>query len=123
MEAGLGRIAEQVRARAPQARLMFVQYMPMVPLVGCELVPLTAPELSAARKVAERLKAITAKVASKWQVDVIDPADDGVAHDPCALDAWASGFPLPGGSTFVPFHPNLSGMTALSNKIDMVLGK
>jgi lysophospholipase L1-like esterase len=123
MEAGLGEIASQVRKRAPMARLMFVQYVPTVARSACLAVPLNADELAAAIVMADRLKAVTAKLARIWGADVVDPAGDGTAHDPCAAEPWATGFPLPGGSPFVPFHPNLAGMTAIANEIDRVLGK
>ena len=116
LQSGLNRIAQEVRRRAPRARLVFVQYVQIVP-VGpvCRAVPIDNAGLTQVRAIQQRLAAITAATARQWRADVVDPVEQGTTHDPCAIAPWATGFPTPQRPPFVPFHPNHEGMTAIAD--------
>jgi len=122
MEAGLNAITADVRRRSPDARLVFVQYVSLLPDEGsCPAVPISAEGQAVVRAIATRLARTTAHVAARWGATVIDPADDEAAHDPCSGDPWATGFPLADGPAFIPFHPNLAGMTAIARRAEQLL--
>lgn len=59
-EAGLTAIAAEVRRRAPRARLVFVEYLTVVPGgTGCATVPLSPATAALARETADRLTRLT----------------------------------------------------------------
>jgi len=118
----LDRMAGEVRRRAPRAQLVFVQYVQMVPLRGsCAAVPISPVGLATVRAIQGRLLKVTARVARQWHARIVDPREPGAAHDPCSAAPWASGFPDGKGAPFVPFHPNLSGMTAIADRLDRIV--
>jgi lysophospholipase L1-like esterase len=116
LEAGLNQIAQEVRHRAPGAKLVFVKYVQMIPAgAACAAVPISRSGLAQVQVIQRRLAAVTDAVARKWAAGVIDPVETGAAHDPCANAPWATGFPTPQDPPFVPFHPNHAGMTAIAD--------
>jgi lysophospholipase L1-like esterase len=119
---GLDRTAQEVRHRAPQARLVFVQYLRIVPAGDtCGAVPIDDAGLAQVRGIQRRLASITTATARKWRAIVIDPVERNVAHDPCSSAPWATGFPTPDAPPFVPFHPNHAGMGAIANLLARTL--
>ena len=122
MEAGLQAIASAVKLRSPNARLAFVQYVPLVPETGgCAALPISADEMGIARQIALRLASVTAGVASRTGALLVNAATDGRAHDPCSNEPWATGFPGPNDTELVPFHPNLAGMSAIARVLQKEL--
>ena len=77
--------------------------------------------MDAAHQIATRLATVTALVAKRARVLVIDANKDGQPHDPCSNEPWATGFPSQGGAEFVPFHPNLAGMSAIASALQKEL--
>ncbi len=118
-EAGMQRIADEVRRRAPKVRLIFVQYIGLVPKAApCATVPLDAAAMQVARNTAARLAQMTSDVAKRNGAEVLAVADLSKEHDACAPTPWAYGFiPLTSGAGFAPYHPNLDGMTAVADAL------
>jgi lysophospholipase L1-like esterase len=119
--AGLNAIAVEVTRRAPNARLVFVQYLTLVPDGAlCATIPLSADAAGQARKTAARLAKLTETVARRSGAEVLQIADISARHDVCASTPWVTGF-VPAQPTtaagFVPFHPNLAGMTAVAEAL------
>ena len=123
VEAGLQELARQVRLRSPRARLIFVDYITVMPNDElCPLTPLTAEAASTARKVAARLAKLTAQVARESGSELLRISELSRPHHACAPDPWITGFQPPLGSEqFIPYHPNLAGMTAVANELDAML--
>ena len=124
VEAHMTEVAAEVRARAPEARLVFVDYPTVLPEMGvCELTPLSEEEADAARDIAYRLEEITARVAAAAGADLVRASALSRAHDACADDAWMIGFPptLAENPTLAPYHPNLDGMTATADALEQLL--
>lgn len=118
LSTAMKRIADEVHARAPAARLVFVDYLTVLPTAGqCAATPMSANEANAARAIAKRLAALTAAVAKASGATVIRASELSKTHDACSNTAWINGFPLPGQARFVPYHPNLKGMTAVADAI------
>jgi lysophospholipase L1-like esterase len=118
-EAGLTAIAAAVRARSPKAKLIFVDYLTVLPSRGgCSAVPLSPAALGQSRETAARLARLTAKVTARSGATLIRASKLSVQHNACAAQPWTTGITAPpGGGAFVPYHPNLAGMTAVAEAI------
>lgn len=120
-EAGLVAIAAEVARRSPQARLVFVQYLTLVPEGPvCSLAPLSSAAADKARKTAARLAKLTETVALKSGAEILPIAAISAGHDACAPKPWATAFVPTNPATakgFVPYHPNLDGMTAVADAL------
>lgn len=115
-------IAKEVRRRAPDARLVFVDYLTILPVTGtCDATPLLPSEADASRETARRLAGITAKAAADNGADVVKSSELSTGHDACSSDAWMNGYPVLGGGA--AYHPNAKGMTAIADALDKRLWK
>jgi hypothetical protein len=102
--------------------LLFVDYVSVLPETGgCKAAPLPAADAKQARATAARLAQLTAAVAKDTGSTLVRVSSLSRGHDACAADPWVTGFPQPGGAFFVPYHPNLAGMTAVASAIDRTL--
>jgi lysophospholipase L1-like esterase len=112
------RIAAEVHRRAPEARLVFVDYVSLLPQgAPCARTPVSAGQAAALRAVAERLSAETASAAQRAGAGVIQASALSRGHDACAAEPWASGYPAhtPGE---VPYHPNFAAMTSIAEALN-----
>jgi lysophospholipase L1-like esterase len=121
LEANLRAVAALVRNRAPQARLMFVDYITVVPPAGsCASLGLSAAEASLMRERAARLSALTAKVAAETGADLIQASKLTESHDVCSPEPWAWGFVSAAERTqsgAVGFHPRPEAIVAVAQAI------
>ena len=121
LEPNLREIAQKVRQRAPQARLLFIDYITVVPDAGtCADLALSEDEATALRSRARRLAALTARVAAENGADIIQASALSHGHDVCSKQPWAWGFVPnynPATAQSVPFHPRLEGTTAIAQAI------
>lgn len=118
----LSTLVDQIRARAPHARILFVDYMTVLPARGScfAAAPLTPSQITAANGVATRLSAITRAVAADKNTLFVAASQVTAGHDLCAKDPWLFGFqfnsiPL----TWGPFayHPNEKAMQAIATAV------
>ncbi|MFF5565995.1 SGNH/GDSL hydrolase family protein [Streptomyces sp. NPDC012623] len=115
-------VLDAVRARAPQARVLLVNYQTILPAAGggpgatpCPGVPLTDAQLSFERGVADRLAAATATAANLAGATLIDIATASRGHDACAGDPWIEKYTVAAGRA--SYHPKEAGMTAIAGLI------
>lgn len=126
LEAALDSLAKDVRRRAPAARIVFVDYLAVLPEGAlCARAPLSPEAAAQGRETAARLARLTAHVAKRNGADVLAAsALSQGRHDACAKVPWMAGFVAPDASpAFVPYHPNLAGMTAIADALDRKLGR
>jgi lysophospholipase L1-like esterase len=126
LEAHLRAIADGIHQRAPHARIVFVDYVQLVPASGscADRLPLTAAQLAQARADEDRLAAMTAKVARETGSDLLEASVLSRGHDVCATDSWI--FPLefpPHLTDFAPlaYHPNVEAMQAIASALDRLV--
>lgn len=120
MQDGLRRIADAVRARAPSALLVFVDYPTVLPATNtCAATPLPDGAADRSRATAARLAAATAEVAREKGARLIQASDLSRDHGVCAADPWMVGYPAAPGAA--PYHPNLAGMNAVAEALDKAL--
>ena len=120
-EAGLSAIAAEVSRRSQRARLVFVEYLTVVPNgKSCDTIPLSSEAAQKGRDTAARLARLTEKVALRSGAEFLPVASLSQGHDACAKTPWVTGFvpAVPAsGKPFVPYHPNLDGMTAVADAL------
>ena len=113
LERNLREIAARVRSDAPKARLIFLDYVTIVPDTPCTAVPLPAEKIALMRDVAARLAEVTATVARGSHADLVPAGALSRSHTPCDAEPWSMGAPGTGDGT--PWHPNEAGMRAIAN--------
>lgn len=124
VEISLTHIIQEIRRRSPHARIIFVDYLTVLPEgPPCDQTPVTPEGAEAARTTAARLERLTAKVARENDAEVVAASDmSRQQHSACATVPWMAGFIPPKESrSFVPYHPNLAGMTAIAEALDRKL--
>ena len=122
--ASLELIADEVGQRFPQARLVFVGYLTVLPVgTTCPSVPVSDEVLAEAGRKAEALSELTAGVALRKGALFLDAGALSIEHNACAPDPWTSGFPNTSESgPGAPFHPNAAGMAGVATALDRLLG-
>lgn len=119
-----GRIQNVVKAVhkiSPQARVLLVNYMTVLPDSGtCTGVPLTASQLAYERTVASRLADATAAAATVTGATLVNVAAASHGHDACASTPWVEKYkPASGRATY---HPNEAGMKAVASLVKYMIG-
>jgi lysophospholipase L1-like esterase len=126
LEAHLRAIADGIHQRAPHARIVFVDYLKLVPDSGScpDRLPLTESQLTQARAAEGQLAAMTAKVARETGSDLMQASALSRGHDVCTADSWV--FPIefpPHLSDFAPlaYHPNAEAMRAIADALNKLI--
>lgn len=115
------RIVAEIRARAPAARVVFVDYQTILPpSVLCEATPLREADAAAIREIERRLAAITADAARNSGSELFTASRLSIGHDACAAEPWIDGAvaSTPGAAGY---HPNLAGATAVAAALEQML--
>jgi lysophospholipase L1-like esterase len=110
-------VGTAVRRRAPQARVMFVDYLTLLPAAGVPAAPLSAEHTELGLLIATRLEEATAEAAQATGCAVVRAGQASRDHHAWSPDPWtvAAGWPLPWRPA--PFHPNALGMRAVADLI------
>lgn len=120
LEANLREVASQVRLRAPNARLVFVDYVTLVPAAKtCAAVPFSQANAMVMRQTGAKLAEITAKVAREVHADLLAAGALSQTHTPCDPEPWSMG--APGSGSGAPWHPNAAGMHAIADALTLKL--
>jgi lysophospholipase L1-like esterase len=120
------KIVDGIRQRSPSARIVFVNYLTLLPQTGAcpDKLPLNTDELEKSRSVAARLAAITQTVANQTGSDLLKASDLTKGHDVCSSDPWVNGFQFdeaPVAFAPVPYHPTAQSMQAVADALDRML--
>jgi lysophospholipase L1-like esterase len=119
--AALRRVGETVRSRAPRARVVFVDYLSLLPPHGIPAPPLTELDADLGRYVAQRLEEITASSAAAADCEIVRAGTASRAHHAWSPEPWTMG----AGNTVAallnrrpaPFHPNAAGMRGVADLV------
>ena len=112
------RIAAEVFRRAPDARLVFVDYLSLLPEGRpCAGTPVSLEQAEMLRATARRLEEATAVAASRAGAGLIRASALSRGHDVCDAEPWTSGYAAEGKGP-VPYHPNRDGMRAVAEALD-----
>lgn len=114
---GLVRIVNGVRGRAPQARVLLVDYLPVFgdSTTAGPGVPLTQSELEHFRGVAAALSAAYAEAARRTGADLVPASVYRSSHEAGSPDPWVNVLRLKALAS--SFHPTPAGMQAMADAI------
>jgi lysophospholipase L1-like esterase len=121
--AALRAVGTAVRQRAPRARVIFVDYLTLLPAAGAPAAPLSNEHTELGRFVAASLEEATAQAAQATGCGVVRAGQASRDHHGWSPDPWvvAAGWPLPWRPA--PFHPNAAGMRAVADLISAHTGR
>jgi lysophospholipase L1-like esterase len=110
-------VGTAVRRRSQRARVVFVDYLTLLPPAGLPAAPLSAAEAELGRHVGARLEEATAAAAEETGCQVVRAGQASRNHHPWSADPWTvgAGWPVPWRPA--PFHPNAAGMRAVADLI------
>lgn len=109
---------EKIREKAPNARIVLVGYLRLIPEKGgCTTPGLDAAYAGPAAAAQDALTAALEAAAKRASVEYISISDLSTGHESCAGDdAWVNGLKTaPGDGAFL--HPNAAGMRAVAGAI------
>lgn len=110
----LGAVGAAVRRRAPNARVVFVDYLTVLPPDGQKAAPLSSADADLGRHVAARLEESTAAAAQATGCELVRAGQASREHHAWSPDPWTVGAVLPLPWRPAPFHPNAAGMHAVA---------
>jgi len=116
LEANMVEIARQVRSRAPKSRLVFVDYISIIPSgAACPAVPMSPANAATMRQISARLAEVTAKASREGGAKLFGAGKLSQGHTACDPSPWSVG--APGSSPGAPWHPNAAGMAAIADAL------
>ena len=121
LEANLRAIVRRVKARAPRARVVFVQYVALVPERPCDGANLPADKAQAAREIGRRLAEVTARAARAEGGEVLEMDTLSRGHGPCDAAPWSFGTQAVAGEGMV-WHPTGAAHAAIAALLAERLG-
>ena len=113
-------VGSALRQRAAGARVLFVDYLTLLPAAGAPAPPLSEADADLGRHVAATLERITADAAAATGCEVVHAAAASRDHHAWSAEPWTTrparyGVPLPGRPA--PLHPNGAGMSAVAELV------
>ena len=112
----LKEVGRTLRQRSPQAKVLFVDYLTLLPPTGAA-PPLSDVEVALGRRVADTLERLTGEAAAATGCEWVRVAEASREHHAWSAEPWTTkpGFPFPGRPA--PLHPNAEGMRAVADLV------
>ncbi len=122
LEAALNSIAQDIARRGPGARLVFVQYLTVVPQTLCAATDITPNDAANSRAIGRRLAQITARVAAANGALLLAADRPSRKHTSCAKDPWSHGFHAGyDARQGAAWHPAPAGHAAIAKQLAALL--
>jgi len=114
-------LLDEIRRRAPQARIVVVTYPTVLPPDGtCAQLGIGDRDAAIMRGVAGQLAQVTRDAAQASGAIIVDMASLSNDHNACSTAPWVNGaMPAQGAA----FHPTLAGATATAQHILLALNQ
>jgi lysophospholipase L1-like esterase len=118
----LKEVGRTLRQRAPRAKVLFVDYLTLLPPDG-PAPPLSDVDVALGRRVADTLERLTGEAAADTGCEWVRAAEASREHHAWSSGPWTTrwGLPIPGRPA--PLHPNAEGMRAVADLIVTVVGR
>jgi lysophospholipase L1-like esterase len=110
-------VGYEVRRRAPQAKVMFVDYPALLPPHGTPAPPLSDADADLGRHIADVLARAAAEAAEETGCDVVRSSEASREHHAWSDEPWTTRFGLPWPGRPAPLHPNEAGMRAAADLV------
>lgn len=122
LDSNLRAISLAVRQRAPQARLVFIQYVTLLSAQPCDRETIAPADAAVGGRIAARLAKITAQAAQASGAAVLASDTLSRSHTPCSAVPWSNGlFPGYAIAKGAPWHPNAAGHVAITDELALLL--
>ncbi len=106
-----------IRAKAPDATVVLVGYLRLVPDSGtCVGLPLAAGDYAEGRRISEALDAALQRAARRTGTTYVDMYAASEGHDICSDDPWVNGS-VTDRQKALAYHPFAAGMRADAREI------
>jgi lysophospholipase L1-like esterase len=119
LPAKLAGLVDAVRHRAPQARVVLVDYLTVVPEQASAALPMSEEHRLLCAGIGRRLDEATAAAARESGADLVTASQLSRDHAVGSAEPWVTGWVfgdlLAGGVG--PYHPNAAGMRAVADAI------
>ncbi len=116
----LKEVGRTLRQRSPRAKVLFVDYLTLLPPPGTPAPPLSDADVATGRHIADTLARLTAEAAADTGCGLVRVAEPSLEHHAWAADPWTQKFGLPVPGRPAPLHPNATGMRMVA---DLVVAK
>jgi lysophospholipase L1-like esterase len=115
----LKEVGRVLRQRSPRAKVLFVDYLTLLPPAGSAAPPLSDGDVALGRRVADTLERLTGEAAADTGCEWVRVAHASREHHAWSAEPWTTkpGLPIPGRPA--PSHPNAAGMRAVA---DLLVG-
>jgi len=113
----LKEVGRTLRQRSPRAKVLFVDYLTLLPPAGTPAPPLSGVDAALGRRVADTLERLTKDAAADTGCGWVRVAQASRDHHAWSAEPWTTkpGLPLPGRPA--PLHPNAAGMRAVADLV------
>jgi len=118
----LREVGDTVRRRAPEARVLFVDYLTLLPPAGRNASPLSNADADLGRHIAAVLEEHTATAAKETGCEIVKAGEASRRHHAWSSDPWTTRFGLPVPWRPAPLHPNAQGMRAVADLVTAQIG-
>jgi lysophospholipase L1-like esterase len=117
-------VLQDVRAKAPNATVLLVGYLRIMPDTGsCPTIGIPADDAAAVAAAEETLDRALAVAARQVDVRYVSMRKASRGHDACAgAGAWTNGGEVTDDDG-IAFHPRLAGMQAVARAVESELAK
>lgn len=121
----VARVLDEIRQRAPGARVFVVGYPDIVPPTGTGCwpsLPYTAADIAFLRGVESELNSALAGAAAAAGDHFVDMATPSASHTACTSDdtRWVEPIVPPPGA--YPLHPDATGMAGMAGVLERAMG-
>jgi lysophospholipase L1-like esterase len=110
-------VGRTLRQRAPRARVLFVDYLTLLPPPGVPAPPLSQGDADLGRHVAETLERVTAEAAAATGCEIVKAGEASRDHHAWSQEPWTTRFGLPLPGRPAALHPNADGMRAVAELV------
>jgi len=114
-------VGAMLRERSPRARILFVDYLTLLPPAGTTAPPLEPDVVDLARHLAAGLATATAEAAAATGCELVAASAASRDHHAWSAEPWTAGAGPLTAALFrrrpMPFHPNLTGMAAVADLV------
>ncbi len=113
----LREVGDTIRRRSPRARVLFVDYLTVLPPAGRSASPLSNADADLGRYIATTLERLTAEAAEASECELVKAGEASRAHHAWSAEPWTTSFHLPRPGRPAPMHPNAAGMRAVAELV------